>query len=230
MIGLIMNIAENIERIRARMAAACVRCGRAEDGVKLVAVSKKVAPELVTEAYECGLAVMGESRVQELKQKMQMCPGAVEWHMVGHLQSNKVKDVVRLVRMIHSVDSLKLLECIDREAGYAGVSMPVCLEVNVSGESSKFGMAPDAVHDVLKAGTGLMNVDIVGLMTMPPFTEDPEGARQYFAKLRCLRDDLRESTGFDLEELSMGMSHDFEVAIEEGATWIRVGTDIFGGR
>jgi len=223
-------IAENIERIRGRIVAACERCGRAPDGVRLVSVSKKVSPELVTEAYECGLTLMGESRVQELGQKMRMCPGAVEWHMIGHLQTNKVKDVVRLVRMIHSVDSLKLLECIDREAGNAGVTMPVCLEVNVSGESSKFGMVPDAVQGVLKAGTGMMNVDIVGLMTMPPFTEDPEGARRYFAKLRGLRDDLRELTGFDLNELSMGMSHDFEVAIEEGSTLIRVGTDIFGGR
>lgn len=225
-----MNMAENIERIRGRIAAACERCGRSTGEVRLVAVSKKVSPEFVTEAYECGLTVMGESRVQELRQKMQMCPGAVEWHMIGHLQTNKVKDVVRLVRMIHSVDSLKLLEFIDRESGNAGITMPVCLEVNVSGESSKFGMVPEEVAGVLKAGTGLMNVDIVGLMTMPPFTEDPEGARASFVKLRGLRDALREETGFDLSELSMGMSHDFEVAIEEGATLIRVGTDIFGGR
>jgi pyridoxal phosphate enzyme (YggS family) len=141
-----------------------------------------------------------------------------------------VKDTVRLFRMIHSIDSLRLLECVDSEASNAGVTMPVCLEVNVSGESSKFGLAPDDLSDVLKAGTKLMNVDIVGLMTMPPFTEDPEGARPYFKKLRELRDSLRQSSGFELGELSMGMSNDFEVAIEEGSTMVRIGTVIFGGR
>lgn len=221
---------ERITEIRQRIGAACERAGREASSVRLIGVTKKVAPGLVTEGFECGLGIMGENRIQEAKQKMPLCPGGIEWHMIGHLQSNKVKDAVRLFRMIHSIDSLRLLECVDSEASNAGVTMPVCLEVNVSGESSKFGLAPDDLSDVLKAGTKLMNVDIVGLMTMPPFTEDPEGARPYFKKLRELRDSLRQSSGFELGELSMGMSNDFEVAIEEGSTMVRVGTVIFGGR
>lgn len=221
---------ERIDEIRQRIAAACERAGRDAGEVRLIGVTKKVTPELVTEGFECGLGIMGENRIQEAKQKMTLCPGGIEWHMIGHLQSNKVKDAVRMFRMIHSVDSLRLLECVDRESGNAGVTMPVCLEVNVSGESSKFGLPPDELAGVLKAGTKLMNVDIVGLMTMPPFTEDPEGARPYFRKLGELRDSSRQSTGFDLGELSMGMSNDFEVAIEEGSTMVRVGSSIFGGR
>jgi pyridoxal phosphate enzyme (YggS family) len=221
---------ERITEIRQRIGSACERAGREASAVRLIGVTKKVAPELVTEGFECGLGIMGENRVQEAKQKMPLCPGGIEWHMIGHLQSNKVKDTVRLFRMIHSIDSLRLLECVDSEASNAGVTMPVCLEVNVSGESSKFGVAPDDLPDVLKAGTKLMNVDIVGLMTMPPFTADPEGARPFFKELRTLRDSLRQSSGFELGELSMGMSNDFEVAIEEGSTMVRVGNGIFGGR
>ncbi len=223
-------ISENIQKIRERMVAACERAGRASGDVRLIGVTKKVAPELVLEAFESGLDVMGENRVQEAKQKIPLCPGGIEWHLIGHLQTNKVKEAVRLFAMIHSVDSLRLLELIDREAGVAGVHLPVCLEVNVSGESSKFGLNPDILPNVLKAGTKLMNVDIVGLMTMPPFTADPEEARSFLRKLRELRDQLRESEGFDLPELSMGMSNDFEVAIEEGATMVRIGTDIFAAR
>lgn len=223
-------ISENIGIIQDRIAAACERSGRSADDVRLIAVTKTVDPERVAEAFECGLHVMGENRVQEAKQKIPLCPGGIEWHMIGHLQTNKVKATVRLFTMVHSVDSLKLLECIDREAANAGVSMPVCLEVNVSGESSKFGMSTDELGAVLKAGTGLMNVDIVGLMTMPPFTEDPEDARPFLRRLREIRDKARDAEGFELPELSMGMSNDFEVAIEEGATMVRVGSDIFGRR
>lgn len=223
-------ISERIAEIRERMAAACKRSGREPDGVRLIGVSKKVSPELVSEGFECGLGIMGESRIQEAKQKMALCPGGIEWHLIGHLQTNKVKEAVRLFAMIHSVDSLRLLELIDHEAGVSGVSLPICLEVNVSGERSKFGLQPDILPDVLKAGTKLMNVDIVGLMTMPPFTEDPEGARPFLRKLKELRDQLRASQGFDLPELSMGMSNDFEVAIEEGATMVRIGTGIFSAR
>ncbi len=223
-------ISESIEKVQERLAGACARAGRSVDEVRLVAVTKKVEPARVAEAFECGLHVMGENRVQEAKQKISMCPGGIEWHMIGHLQTNKVKDAVRMFTMVHSVDSLKLLECIDRESGSAGVVMPVCLEVNVSGESSKFGMPPEDLGDVLKAGTKLMNVDIVGLMTMPPFTEDPEDARPFLRRLREIRDRAREEEGFELPELSMGMSNDFEVAIEEGSTMVRVGSDIFGRR
>ena len=168
--------------------------------------------------------------MQEARQKIPMCPGHLEWHLVGHLQTNKVKDAVRLFRMIHSVDSWKLLEAVDAASRAGGVTMPVCLEVNVSGERSKFGLAPESVPDVLERCNGLMNVEIAGLMTLPPFTEDPQEARPFFRRLRELRDQWRDRCGLPLQGLSMGMSHDFDVAVEEGATWIRVGTLLFGER
>ena len=198
--------------------------------MRLMAVSKKVPPDAVNEAVGCGLALFGESRIQEAAQKIPLCPGSIEWHMVGHLQRNKVRDAVRLFRMIHSVDSLKLLEEIEKWAAENGATMPVLLEINVSGEASKFGMKPEDAEGVLKQCGRLMHIEVAGLMTMPPFTEDPEGARAHFRKLRELRDKLRSATGFELKELSMGMSHDFETAIEEGATFIRLGTVLFGER
>jgi pyridoxal phosphate enzyme (YggS family) len=223
-------LSENIERIQGRMAEACSRSGRDLADVRLMAVSKKKSPEQVAEVHACGLDLMGENKVQEAKQKIPLCPGGIEWHLIGHLQTNKVKLAVRLFSRIHSVDSLRLLQIIDQESSEAGLTTPVCLEVNVSGERSKFGIPPAEVGDVLKAGNSMMNVDILGLMTMPPFTEDPEGARPFFRQLRELRDQLSDSGGMGLPELSMGMSSDFEVAIEEGATMVRVGTSIFGGR
>jgi pyridoxal phosphate enzyme (YggS family) len=193
-------------------------------------VAKTFGPDEVREAAECGLTVLGESRVQEAKQKIPLCPGHLEWHMVGHVQRNKVRDVVQLFGMIHSVDSLKLLETINGACQTAGRVMPVCLEVNVSGERSKFGLPPDEAPAILQQCGSLVNVEIVGLMTIPPFTEEPEGARPFLRRLRELRDEWATSGGFPLRELSMGMSHDFEIAVEEGATWIRVGTLLFGDR
>jgi pyridoxal phosphate enzyme (YggS family) len=174
--------------------------------------------------------VFGENRVQEARQKIPQCPGHLEWHMVGHLQTNKVSHAVRLFSMIHSVDSPRLLEAVDRACETAGRVLPVCLEVNVSGERSKFGLKPGEVPAVLERSTRLLNVDVVGLMTIPPFTEDPGDARPFFRRLREQRDVWRAQSGFSLDQLSMGMSHDFEVAIEEGATWIRLGTVLFGRR
>ena len=221
---------ERVEGVRRRIAAACERAGRSSDSVRLVAVSKQQPPSRIREAAACGLRILGENRVQEAAAKIPECPSGIEWHMVGHLQRNKVAVAVRLFDMIHSVDSLRLLEAIEASAREQGKHLPVCLEVNVSGEGSKFGLAPDAVESVLQAAMQLDNVEVVGLMTMPPFTPDPEKARSHFQQLCSLRDTWAERCGLPLSELSMGMTLDFEVAIEEGATLIRVGTALFGER
>lgn len=224
------SLAERLESVRDRVERACARAGRGPDEVRIVAVSKTHGPDAVRAAAESGLRVFGENKVQEAKAKIPMCPGSLSWHMVGHLQTNKVKDAVRLFDMIHSVDSLKLLCAIESAAESFGRSVPVLLEVNVSGESSKFGLAPEEVPGVLEAANGLKRVEVAGLMTMPPFTPEPEGARPHFRRLRELRDGWRASSGFALAELSMGMSRDFEIAVEEGATWLRLGTVLFGPR
>ena len=221
---------DRLDAVNRRIEAACGRAGRDPAGVKLIAVSKTHGPDSIREAADCGLRVFGENKVQEAKVKIPLCAGNLSWHMVGHLQRNKAYDAVQLFEMIHSIDSLKLLETIDAACDEAGRSMPVLIEVNVSGESSKFGMAPEAVPGILESANRLMHVNILGLMTMPPFAEQPERARPHFRRLRELRDGWRAATGMALEELSMGMTHDFEVAIEEGATWIRVGTALFGER
>ncbi|MBU4200873.1 MAG: YggS family pyridoxal phosphate-dependent enzyme [Verrucomicrobia bacterium] len=221
---------DRLSRIRERMAKACERAGRNPAMVNLLPVSKTHGPELVCEAAACGLTVFGENKVQEAKQKIPLCPSHLIWHLVGHLQTNKVKDAVRLFAVIHSVDSLKLLTAIDAAGELTGRVMPVFLEVNVAGESSKFGLAPADGPSVLNAANALKRVDVAGLMTIPPIAEEPEHARPFFKQLRELRDQWRQETGFALNELSMGMSHDFEVAIEEGATWIRLGTVLFGSR
>ena len=224
------SLQERVDAVIERMAQACARCGRDLSSVQLIAVSKTYEAEAIRAASECGLRVFGESKVQEAKAKIPLCPGNLTWHMIGHLQRNKVGLAVELFDRIHSVDSQRLLEAVDHASSEAGKTMPVLLEVNVSGEASKFGLPPEDVPAVLTAANGLNHVTVVGLMTMPPFTDEPEKARAHFRKLRELRDQWRDELGFGLEELSMGMSHDFEVAIEEGATWVRVGTAIFGER
>jgi len=219
-----------LDHVRERVAAACARAGRDPSGVNILAVTKTFGPAQVEEAAECGLTVFGESRVQEARQKIPLCSGNLEWHMVGHLQRNKVKETVQLFRMIHSIDSMRLLEAVNSACEAAGVEMPVCLEVNVSGEGSKFGMKPEEVVPVLEQSSNLVSVSVVGLMTIPPYSEDVEKARSHFKALRELRDECVKKTGAALNELSMGMSGDFEVAVEEGATWIRLGTILFGDR
>ena len=225
-----MSMQEQVDAVLERISLACGRAGRSPDDVRLVAVSKTYPPERVLEAIDCGLTVFGESRVYEAEAKVPACPGTVEWELIGHLQRNKARRAVALFSMIHAVDSRPLLAKIESCAKECGKTMPVCLEVNVSGESSKYGFAPDEIPEVLEEATKLMNVDVVGLMTIPPFTPEAEDARPHFARLRELRDGWREATGFELRELSMGMSGDFEVAIEEGATSVRVGSAIFGAR
>lgn len=224
------ELEQRLTAVRERIARACARVGRRPEEVELLAVTKGVGPELITAAAALGLTVFGESRVQEARQKIPLCPGHLHWQFIGHLQSNKVREAVRLFEALHSVDSLALLQQVDRVCGEQGRRLPVYLEVNVSGERSKFGLAPTAVTDVLAAANRCFNVEIVGCMTIPPFTKDPEEARPFFRSLREWRDRWREATGLPLAGLSMGMSHDFEIAIQEGATCVRIGTALFGPR
>lgn len=216
--------------IGRRIEAACSRAGRNPSDVRLMAVSKTQSPDDIAEVAALGIDTFGENKVQEARTKIPLCPGRLHWHLVGHLQSNKAREAVRLFEMIHAVDSLRLLEILDRVAAEEGRKLPVCLEVNVSGERSKFGMSPEDVPAVLEAANRLHAVMPVGLMTIPPAAADPAEARPFFRALRELRDRMRAASGLELSELSMGMSDDFEVAIEEGATWIRVGTLLFGPR
>ena len=218
---------QRLEKVEQRIAAACEQAGRPRDSVRLLAVSKTKPPEAVREAADCGVRLFGENRVQEAQSKIPMCPNGLEWHLIGHLQSNKAKVAVRYFQMIHSVDSLKLLQALE---AHAGTTLPILLQVNVSGESAKFGMKPDEVAAVIDAANQMQKCEVHGLMTIPPFSPDPEKTRIHFSALRNLRDRLQDETGTPLPELSMGMSHDLEVAIEEGSTWVRIGTDLFGGR
>ena len=224
------TMVERIEKVESRIAAACARAGRSRDDVKLVAVSKTHPPESVCETAHAGLMIFGENKVQEARAKIPECPGNLSWHLVGHLQRNKAGFAVELFDLIHSVDSLRLLEAINRAADEAGKTQKVLLEVNVSGEGTKFGLKPEEVPDVLRAANQFSRVEIRGLMTMPPAFEDLEKVRPFFRRLCELRDVWQKETGVSLPELSMGMSHDFEIAIEEGAHWVRVGTAIFGER
>jgi pyridoxal phosphate enzyme (YggS family) len=218
---------DRLESVERRITAACEKAGRPRDGVRLLAVSKTKPPEAIREAVESGLHLFGENRVQEAQSKIPMCPSGLEWHLIGHLQTNKAKIAARYFQMVHSVDSLKLLQALD---DHAGTTLPVLLQVNISAESAKFGMKPDEVAGVIDAANQMQKVEVHGLMTIPPFSPDPEKTRVHFSALRQLRDRLQKETGTPLPELSMGMSHDLEVAIEEGSTWVRIGTDLFGAR
>jgi len=232
----VVPISENLKLVRARIAAVARRTGRSLDEISLMAVSKTQSPERMREAYAAGLRLFGENRVQEFAAKA----GALKdlrdaaWHMIGHLQTNKATKAVELFRAVDSVDSLKLAEKLDAAARGLGKKLDVLIEINVGGEAAKSGIAPDssALEELLPAAPRLEALVFRGLMTVPPFTEDPEGARPYFRKLRQLRDSLaaRKLPGINMDELSMGMSHDYEVAIEEGSTCVRIGTAIFGER
>ena len=222
------SIQENWEQIQERVIQACDVSGRQRNDVRIVAVSKKQPPEKVAEAAGCGIRCFGENKVQEAVAKVPLCPDNLEWHLVGHLQSNKARAAVELFDMIHSIDSTRLLERVNSMSAEVGRIIPVFLQVNVSGEVSKSGLSPEEVPAVLEASTHCMNVDLVGLMTIPPFTPDPVDAGPVFARLREWRDGWRDEYGIPLEELSMGMSHDCEIAIQEGATWIRVDTALVG--
>ncbi len=222
-----MSIQKNLERIEERIASACEKAGRRRDEVQLVAVSKRKPASSVREAAEAGQILFGENRVQEAQGKIPDCPQHLHWHLIGHLQSNKARLAANLFRMIHSVDSEKLLHALDE---HAATPLPILIQVNLSGEGSKSGCAPAEVAALIEAANACSQVEVHGLMTIPPFTPDPEKARIHFSALRTLRDELEKSTGTSLPELSMGMSNDFEIAIEEGSTFIRVGTGLFGLR
>jgi PLP dependent protein len=231
-----MSIRENIAGARERVEAAARRAGRPSGDIALMAVTKTHPPEIIREAYGAGLRLFGENRVQEFAGKM----GAVadlagaEWHMIGHLQTNKAAKAVELFGAVDSVDSVKLAEKLDAAARQQGKKVPVLIETNVGGEVAKSGVALDSreLEDLLLAAPRLDGLEFRGLMTVPPFSDDPDGARSYFRKLRQLREAIaaRKLAAVRMDTLSMGMSHDFEVAIEEGSTCVRVGTAIFGER
>ena len=225
-----MDLADNLNSIRRRIAAGCDRSGRDASSVALLAVSKTHPPETVKDAVEAGQLVFGENKVQEAKAKIPLCPGNARWHFIGHLQSNKVRDVVELFEMIESVDSLALAQEINKRAEAAAKTMPVLLEVNVAGEASKFGYQPERLLAELEGLNQLPRIELHGLMTVPPYVTDPEKARPHFRRLRELKLQCEQILGAPLPHLSMGMSGDFEVAIEEGATIVRVGTALFGER
>jgi len=225
-----VSLTENLNLIQQRIRAACERAGRAPDSVTLLADSKTHPPETVRAAADCGQLLFGENKIQEAKAKIPLCPGKCRWHFIGHLQSNKVRDAVELFQMIQSVDSLSLAQEINRRCEQAARQMPVLLEVNVAGEASKFGYPPERLLAELQELNALPRIEIHGLMTVPPFVTDPEKARPHFRRLRELKERAESALGAPLPHLSMGMSGDFEVAIEEGSTLVRIGTALFGSR
>ena len=225
-----MNLAENLEAVRLRIKAACDRSDREPNSVTLLAVAKSQSPEIVATGAELGLNNFGENKIQEAKAKIPLCPGKLRWHFIGHLQSNKCRDAVELFEMIQSVDSLPLAQEINRRCEQAAKRMPILLEVNVAGESSKFGYQPEKLLAELKEIHALLRLEVRGLMTVPPWSSEPEKARPHFQRLRELKTRCEQVVGVPLPHLSMGMSGDFEVAIEEGATIVRIGTALFGAR
>ena len=225
-------IRTNIEAVEERICSACKRAGRDRSEVRLICVTKTKPVEMLQEAYEAGQRDFGENKVQEICRKKPDLPPDIRWHMIGHLQRNKVRQLIGQTAMIHSVDSLRLAETISAEAVKAGIRIPVLIEVNMAGEESKFGLAKEDVEELVRAAAALEGIQISGLMTIAPYTEDPETNRPYFAGLRELAVDIGQKCidNVSMSVLSMGMTGDFEVAIEEGATHIRVGTGIFGER
>ena len=227
-----MSIAANLAQVNSRMAAAALRAGRSPASVRLVAVSKTMAAAAVDQAAAAGQAIFGENYVQELTAKSAAVRSEVEWHFVGHLQSNKVRQIAGLVTMIHSVDRLSLAVEIDRQWENLGKSCEILVQVNLSGEASKSGTTTQAALELVREISKLQHVRVMGLMTMPPFFDNPDEARPFFRELKLLADRVAAEAfpGVSMSELSMGMSGDFEAAIEEGATLVRIGSAIFGER
>jgi hypothetical protein len=224
------DIATRLAAVRAQIADAAARARRKGEDVALVAVAKTQPPEAVQEAIDAGQLLFGENRVQEARAKIPLLPGRARWHFIGHLQKNKIRHALPLFELIESIDSLELARDLDRIAAEAGAFPRALLEVNVAGEGSKFGFAPAKLPEQMEALLALERVQIEGLMCIPPPVPRAEDARRYFTLLRELRDRLERECGIPLRQLSMGMSGDFPVAIEEGATLVRVGTAIFGDR
>jgi len=224
------NVAENLERVRAQIGEAAKKSGRRLDDIELVAISKTHEAEKVRAAFDAGQQLFGESRVQEARAKIPLLPSAARWHFVGRLQRNKVRHALALFELFHSVDSLELARDMNRIADEEGLHPRVLLEVNVAGEGSKIGFAPEALREQMNALLEFPRLTIEGVMTIPPLAAEAEASRKYFAKLRQLRDEFAAQFRISLPHLSMGMTGDFPVAIEEGATLVRVGTAIFGKR
>ena len=223
---------ENLEKVEENIQAACDRTGRKRDEVTLIAVSKTKPVEMLQEAYDLGVRVNGENKAQELASKYEVLPKDIHWHMIGHLQTNKVKYIVDKVTMIHSVDSIKLAREISKEAQKKQVTVSILIEVNVAGEESKFGVSMEEAEPLIREIALLDGIKICGLMTIAPYVEDEEKNRQYFADLKQLSVDIatKNIDNVNMNVLSMGMTGDYAVAIEEGATYVRVGTGIFGER
>jgi pyridoxal phosphate enzyme (YggS family) len=224
------EVGKNLERVRAQIREAAGKAGREAEDVQLIAISKTHDAERVREAHAAGQNVFGESRVQEARTKIPELPSSLRWHFVGHLQKNKIRHALPLFELIHSVDSLELARDIDRIAQEEGLHPRVLLEVNVAGEGSKFGFPPDKLRDEMESLLSLGRLSIEGLMALPPLAPEAEASRKFFVQLRELRDALEKEFDVKLPQLSMGMTNDFTVAIEEGATLVRVGTAIFGER
>lgn len=225
------DVSEILEDVNAKIVAACARAKRDPREVEIIAVTKTHGEEVVREAWDAGLKIVGENKVQEAAWKKPASIGGPSWHLIGHLQSNKVRAALELFDFIHSVDSLKLVDRINQVADAMGAQPRILLEVNVSGEKSKSGLKPSEVKPLLEhILSSCPRITVEGLMTMAPFSENPEDARPYFRQLRELRDALEKELNVGLPRLSMGMSGDYEVAVEEGATYVRLGTVLFGER
>jgi pyridoxal phosphate enzyme (YggS family) len=226
------DVAENVRRIQERMGAAARRAGRNPEDIRLVAVSKTVEEERVLQAIRAGVKILGENYVQEARKKIENVDRQVSWHFIGHLQTNKAKIAVRLFDMIHSVDTLNLARELNRAAEQQGKILSILLQIGLSGEATKFGGSEKEILQMAEALPKMPALRVAGLMTLPPYFENPEDARSYFVRLRRWGERLRQENlpYLAMHELSMGMSNDFEVAIEEGATLVRVGTGIFGPR
>lgn len=227
-----MGIADNLNLVEEKISAACERAGRSREEVKLIAVSKTKPIKDINEAIAYGVRSFGENKVQELKEKMEILGEELDWHLIGHLQTNKVKYVVGKVSLIHSLENLRLAEALDKEAKKRDTIVDVLVEVNVAEEDSKFGIKPENAESFIRQISEFDNIRVKGLMTVAPYTEIPEENRKYFRKLNEIMVDLNSKNihNVSMNVLSMGMTGDYEVAIEEGATLVRVGTGIFGNR
>jgi PLP dependent protein len=224
------DIPDNLAKVRQAISGAERAAGRPDGSVQLVAVTKTHSVDVIQKAIDAGQLIFGENRVQEARAKIPELPSRVQWHLIGHLQSNKVRVALPLFQLVHGVDSVELLTDIDRIAAELGLFPRVLLQVNVAGEASKFGFSPAKLVEQIETIAACKRANIEGLMTIPPLAPSAEHSRRYFVALRELRDQLARESGFALRELSMGMSGDYQVAIAEGATIVRVGTAIFGER
>ncbi len=224
-----MTIKERVKEVINEIQETALKSGRNPEEIRLLAATKSVPPERILEAIEAGIRIIGENYVQEAQKKYELIGPRVSWHMIGRLQTNKAKYAVRLFEVIHSLDSLKLAQELQKAAERQGKKVKVMIQVNLSGEITKGGISPDKVKELSERVLEFPNLELIGLMTIPPYSENPEDSRPFFRKLRELKEKLNRE-GFPLTELSMGMSNDFKVAIEEGATILRIGTLIFGPR